>query len=116
LAGALAIGKPRNFVKAIRSLNESNGLAQSVTDDEILKAQSLLARTEGIFGEPGAAAAVAGMIKVVRQGLISAHDRICCVITGSGLKDPEAPLKLARKPTLIEPSIESMRKLALNDR
>jgi len=115
LAGALAIGKPRNFIKAIRGMNESNGLAQSVTDDEILEAQSLLASREGIFGEPGAAAAVAGLIKAVRQGLIDVHDRIYCVITGNGLKDPEAPLKLARKPMLIEPTIESMRKIALND-
>jgi len=115
LAGALAIGKPRNFVKAIRSLNESNGLAESITDDEILRAQSLLARTEGIFGEPGGVAGVAGLIKAVREGHIDTHDRICCVITGNGLKDPEAPLKLARKPMLIEPTIESMRTIGLNN-
>jgi threonine synthase len=110
LAGALAIGKPRNFIKAIRSLNESQGLAISVTDNEILEAQSLLARTEGIFGEPGGVAPVAALIKAVREeGVVDAHDRICCVITGNGLKDPEAPLKHARKPMLIEPTIEALR-------
>ncbi|HXX72629.1 MAG TPA: threonine synthase [Candidatus Acidoferrales bacterium] len=114
LAGALAIGKPRNFVKAIKSLNESNGSADCVSDDEILEAQSLLARKEGIFAEPGAAAAVAGLVKAVTAGLIHPHERICCVITGNGLKDPEAPLKLARTPVVIEPNIESIRENALN--
>jgi threonine synthase len=115
LAGALAIGKPKNFVKAIRSLNESHGLADCVADDEILDAQSLLARTEGVFGEPGGVAGVAGLINAVRAGAIDAHDRICCIITGNGLKDPEAPLKHARKPLLIEPTLESMRKTGLNN-
>jgi len=114
LAGALAIGKPRNFVKAIKSLKESNGLADSVTDDEILEAQSLLATTEGIFAEPGGVAGVAGLLKAVKAGVIDAKDTVCCIITGNGLKDPEAPLKIARKPVLIEPSIESIRKNALN--
>ena len=115
IAGALAIGKPKNFVKAIRSLNESKGLADSVTDDEILEAQSLLARTEGIFGEPGGVAGVAGLVKAVRAGVIDAHDRVCLVITGNGLKDPEAPLKRASKTILIDPTIESVRTNALND-
>ena len=114
LAGALAIGKPKNFVKAIKSLNESKGRADCVTDDEILEAQSLLARTEGIFAEPGGVAGVAGLVKAIRAGLIDPKDRTCCVITGNGLKDPEAPLKLAPKPVLIEPTIESIRKNALN--
>jgi threonine synthase len=114
LAGALAVGKPRNFIKAIKSLNESNGLAESVTDNEILEAQSMLARTEGIFGEPGAVAPIAGIIRLVREGLIDSHDRICCVITGNGLKDPEAPLKQARKPMLIDPTIESLRATGLH--
>jgi threonine synthase len=111
LAGALAVGKPRNFIKAMKSLHESNGVAESVSDDEILEAQSLLAKTEGIFAEPGGAAPVAGMIKLVRSGVIDQHDRICCVVTGNGLKDPEAPLKKAPKPRLIDPTVEALRSL-----
>jgi threonine synthase len=111
LAGALAVGKPRNFIKAMKSLQESNGVAESVTDDEILEAQSVLARTEGIFAEPGGAAPLAGIIKLVKEGTIDRHDRICCVVTGNGLKDPEAPLKKARKPSLIDPTVEALRTL-----
>lgn len=111
LAGALAVGKPRNFIKAMKSLQESNGVAESVSDDEILEAQSVLAMTEGIFAEPGGAAPVAGMIKLVRSGVIDRHDIICCVITGNGLKDPEASLRKARKPNLIDPTVEALRSL-----
>jgi threonine synthase len=112
LAGALAVGKPRNFIKAIKSLRESDGVAESVTDDEILEAQSILARAEGIFGEPGGVAPIAGMIRLVRDGAIDRHDRVCCVVTGNGLKDPEAPLKHAPKPSLIEPTVEALRSIA----
>jgi threonine synthase len=109
IAGALAVGKPRNFVKAMRSLKESNGIAESVTDEEILRAQSLLARTEGIFAEPGGAAPLAGMIRLLQNGVISTRDRICVVATGHGLKDPEAPLRLAGKPIVIEPTVDALK-------
>jgi len=111
IAGALAIGKPRNYLKAMKSLKESNGIAESVTDEEILQAQSLLARTEGIFSEPGGAAPLAGLIKLVRNGVIDSRDRVCCVATGNGLKDPEAPLRIATKPTPIAPTVEALRLL-----
>jgi len=109
IAGALAIGRPRNFVKAMRSLRESNGVTESVTDEEILRAQSILARTEAIFGEPGGVAPLAGLIKLVRSGIINRDDRVCVVITGNGLKDPEAPLRLAGKPVLIDPTVEALK-------
>jgi threonine synthase len=109
IVGALAVGKPRNFIKAMRSLKESNGITESVTDEEILRAQSLLARTEGIFAEPGGATPLAGLIRLLQSGVISTKDRICVVATGHGLKDPEAPLKLAGKPPLIEPTVEAVK-------
>lgn len=114
LAGALAVGKPRNYIKAFNSLRESNGVAESVTDDEILEAQSLLASKEGIFAEPGGAAPVAGVIKLIGTGVIGRHDKVCCVITGNGLKDPEAALRKGLKPSLIEPTLEALRPIALN--
>lgn len=109
IAGALAVGRPRNFVKAMKSLKESKGVTESVTDEEILQAQSMLAKTEGIFGEPGGVAPLAGLIKLVRNGTINRNDRVCVVITGNGLKDPEAPLRLAGKPILIDPTIDALK-------
>jgi threonine synthase len=114
IAGALAVGKPRNYIKTMNSLRESNGIAEFVTDDEILAAESLLARKEGIFAEPGGAAPVAGMVKLIGTGVIDRHDKICCVITGNGLKDPEAALRKMLKPTLIEPTLEALRPIASN--
>jgi threonine synthase len=111
VAGALAVGKPRNYIKTFNSLRESNGVAESVTDDEILEAQSLLASKEGIFAEPGGAAPVAGVIKLIGTGVIGRHDKVCCVITGNGLKDPEAALRKGLKPSLIEPTLEALRSL-----
>ena len=109
LAGAIAIGRPRNFLKAFISLEESHGIAESVTDDEIVEAQILLARNEGIFSEPGAAASLAGVIKLVDIGTIDRKDGICCIITGSGLKDPEFALRGSSKPLIIEPTNEGLR-------
>jgi threonine synthase len=114
LAGALAVGKPRNYIKAMSSLRESSGFAESVTDDEILEAESMLASTEGIFAEPGGAAPVAGLIKLIGTGVIDRHDRVCCVITGNGLKDPEAALEKGLRPALIEPTLEALRPIASN--
>jgi len=114
IAGALAVGKPRNYLKSFMSLHESNGVVETVTDDEILDAQSLLGAKEGIFAEPGGAAPVAGMIKLVKAGVIDKNDRICCVITGNGLKDSEAPLRHAPHPSLIEPTVQALRSTILN--
>lgn len=84
-----------------------------MTYDEILEAESMLASKEGIFAEPGGAAPVAGMVKLIDTGVIDRHDKICCVITGSRLKDPEAALKGLRQ-ALIEPTLEALRPIASN--
>lgn len=114
IVGPLAIGKPRNYLKSFMSLNESNGVVEAVSDDEILDAQSLLGAKEGVFAEPAGAAPVAGMIKLVKAGVIGKNDRICCVITGNGLKDSEAPLGHAPHPSLIEPTLEALRSIIPN--
>jgi threonine synthase len=66
-----------------------------VSDDEILAAYKLLARKEGVFGEPASAASVAGLIKMVGQGLKLSDKKVVCLITGTGLKDPAIPAKFA---------------------
>ena len=89
-AADIAVPAPLHGFMALKALSESKGSAISVTDREILKAASLLAHTEGIFAEPAAAAAIAGLAKAVRSGKIDRDEEVVCVVTGAGLKDPNA--------------------------
>jgi threonine synthase len=74
---------------ALRAVRESHGTAVAVSNEEILDAQWLLARTEGIFAEPSGAASLAGLIKLINTGIIDRSDTVAVEITGGGLKDPE---------------------------
>ena len=89
VASAIRIGNPASWQSALRARDESGGVIDSVTDEEILEAYRLLARTEGVFCEPASAASVAGLLKLCRNGLHLKDKRVVCVITGTGLKDPE---------------------------
>ncbi len=93
IATAIKIGKPASWNGAIRARDESGGLIEAVTDDEIRAAHALLAQHEGIFVEPASAASIAGILKMARSGRLSGHPRIVCVLTGTGLKDPEFALQ-----------------------
>ena len=64
-----------------------------VSDQEILAAYRLMAAKGGIFGEPASAASLAGLLKLSRQGMDFSHSRVVCVVTGSGLKDPDTAMK-----------------------
>lgn len=97
IASAIKIGKPASWSGAIRARDESNGLIDSVTDDEIRAAHAFLAQREGVFVEPASAAGVAGILKYAREGKIERGLRIVCVLTGSGLKDPEFALATSGK-------------------
>ena len=89
IATAIRIGRPANWDGALRARDESNGAISAVSDHEIIQAYELMAREEGIFCEPASAAAVAGLMKLCRQEMGSDMGRVVCVITGTGLKDPE---------------------------
>jgi len=89
VATAIRIGKPVNWKKALRAIRESGGTAEEVSDQEIMRAQAELARTEGIFVEPASAASIAGLRRLLQSGAISADEVTVCVATGHGLKDPE---------------------------
>jgi len=86
----IVVPAPLHGFMALKALSESKGSAISVADREILKAASLLAHTEGIFAEPAAAAAIAGLARAVRSGKIDRDEEVVCVVTGAGLKDPNA--------------------------
>ncbi|MCS7206829.1 MAG: threonine synthase [Dehalococcoidia bacterium] len=89
IASAIRIGNPASWQGALRARDESGGLIDTVTDEEILEAYKLLARQEGIFCEPASAAAVAGLLKQARLGADMTGKRVVCVLTGTGLKDPD---------------------------
>ncbi len=88
IATAIRIGNPVSWKKAINAVYESNGYMESVSDEEILKAQKLLARKEGIFVEPASASSIAGLLKLIDEGIIDKGEEVVCITTGNGLKDP----------------------------
>lgn len=110
MATAIRIGKPISWKKALKAIHESNGIAESVTDSEILYAQKLLAREEGLFVEPASAASIAGLIKLRDLKEIDPAETVVCVTTGHGLKDPEIVLKSSGEILVIEGTVEELAK------
>ncbi len=90
VATAIRIGNPASWEQAIAARDESGGLIEAVSDDEILEAQRLIVRLEGVFCEPASAASVAGVRRMAAQGRLERGATIACVLTGHGLKDPDA--------------------------
>jgi len=93
VATAIRIGNPASWQKAVAARDESGGIIDMVSDDEILSAQRLMATKAGVFGEPASAASLAGLIKLSQKGTDFSRYRIVCVVTGNGLKDTETALK-----------------------
>ncbi|MDR2700086.1 MAG: threonine synthase [Nitrososphaerota archaeon] len=108
VATAIRIGAPVSWKKAINAVNESHGTAETVTDEEILDTQKLLAQVEGIFVEPASASSIAGLKKLVRNGVINKNERIVCVTTGHGLKDPDTAVKMCEKPIEVDAEMSAI--------
>ncbi len=100
LATAIRIGNPASWKTAVEARDESGGLIDMVTDDEIIEAYKMLASLEGVFCEPASAASVAGIIKKAAQGYFTEEATVVCVLTGHGLKDPNRAVSVS--PGLIE--------------
>ena len=116
VATAIRIGCPVNWKKAVRAVNESGGLVETVSDQAILEAQRLLASREGLFVEPASAASIAGLRKLVDMQKICRDERIVCIATGHGLKDPDIVLRQFPKPVEVEADLESIEKaLGISD-
>jgi threonine synthase len=111
LADSIAVGMPRDRVKALRAVRMTGGRYVAVSDDEILEAMRLLGREAAVFAEPAGAAGFAGLHKLVRQGEIGSGERIVVLVTGSGLKDVESAALAVGKPDLIEPTMGALRRL-----
>ncbi|MDR3274661.1 MAG: threonine synthase [Endomicrobium sp.] len=99
IATAIRIGNPVSWKYAEEARDESGGIIDKVTDDEILNAYTLIAETEGIFCEPASAASIAGLIKCIRHEYFDKLNpvKIVCILTGHGLKDPDTVLANAVK-------------------
>ncbi|RUM34344.1 MAG: threonine synthase [Archaeoglobus sp.] len=111
VATAIRIGQPVNARKAIRAIYESGGVAEEVSDREILEAQKLLAMREGIGVEPASAASIAGLLKLGEKGIIESGERVVCITTGHLLKDPETVIRECGEPIKVEASVDAVRKV-----
>ena len=112
VATAIRIGNPASWKGASAALKESGGYIDKVTDDEILAAYKLVARTEGIFAEPASTAPLAGLIKCLKAGMIPPGSVITTTLTGHGLKDPDTAIKTAGfEPIVTAPTREAVMKV-----
>jgi len=93
VASAIRIGNPASWKKAEAARDESGGVIDMVSDDEILSAQRLMATKGGIFGEPASAASLAGLAKLSQKGMDFSKSKVVCIVTGTGLKDTETAVK-----------------------
>lgn len=93
IATAIRIGNPASWTQAENARDESKGMIDCVTDEEIVQAYKLIASCEGILAEPASAASVAGLIKAHKAGKVEAGSKIVCILTGNGLKDPDSAIK-----------------------
>lgn len=89
IATAIRIGNPASWSYAVEAAEQSRGEIDMVSDEEILHAYRLLAKTEGVFAEPGSNASLAGVMKHVQSGKIKKGETVVAVLTGNGLKDPD---------------------------
>ncbi|MDD2927271.1 MAG: threonine synthase [Candidatus Omnitrophica bacterium] len=112
LATAIRIGNPASWKQAEEARDESGGLIDMVSDDEILQAYKMLAAGDGVFVEPASAASIAGLIKLNKNGYFenTGPVKITCILTGHGLKDPDRAIKSIKKPKLIKPEIRALLK------
>ena len=106
IATAIRIGNPASWEKAVQAIDESQGLIDAVTDEEILEAYQLMTSKEGIFSEPASNASIAGLIKLHRQGRLKPGQRVVAVLTGNGLKDPDTAIGLLENPIQALPYIK----------
>ena len=110
IATAIRIGKPASWAGAAAARDESGGAIEAVTDDEILEAYRDVARHEGVFCEPASAAALAGLRKRAKAGAMREIQRVVCVLTGNGLKDPDTARSLADAIIEVDAGADAVRR------
>lgn len=113
IAKSLAIGNPADGYYAYKTVKDSKGYGEEASDDEIVEAIKLLAKTEGIFTETAGGVTLAVTKKLIEQGKIPKNESIVICITGNGLKTQEAVIDKIGKPIIIEPNLKSFEKEVL---
>ncbi len=110
IATAIRIGNPASWKTAEEARDESGGVIDKVTDEEILEAHRIVAATEGVFCEPASASSIAGLIKYIKQGYFKNANtvKIACILTGHGLKDPDTAVANAVKPKKVKAEIKDI--------
>jgi threonine synthase len=112
IADSISAGLPADRIKGLAAVRETGGAYVKVTDEEILAAIPVLARLTGVFAEPAAAAAYAGLCKSVAEGQIDPQERIVLMITGSGLKDIASARKSAGEPYVVDANLSAVKQIA----
>jgi len=111
IADSIVAGLPRDRIKALRAVRETGGAFVRVDDKEILAAIPTLAQGCGVFAEPAAAAAYAGLVEAIEQELVSADEHIVVLSTGSGLKDVASAMKAVKEqPEVVEPTLAAVKR------
>jgi len=113
IADSISASLPRDRIKAMRAVVETDGAFISVTDGEILAAIPTLARKAGVFAEPAGAAPYAGLVKAVSSGMVAPHERVVVLVTGNGLKDVASASKSVGELIAIEPTLEAVKAAVL---
>ncbi|MBE7472880.1 MAG: threonine synthase [Anaerolineae bacterium] len=115
IADSISAGLPRDRLKAMAAVKETGGAYLTVSDEEILAAIPALARGCGVFAEPAGAAAYAGLLKAISQGLVSPEERIVVINTGSGLKDVASAMKavdlVGTRPHRVVPTLDDLKRV-----
>jgi len=110
IATAIRIGNPASWKPAEKARDESGGLIDMVSDNEIISAYKLLAAKEGVFAEPASAASIAGLLKLAKKGYFRRNTDIVCILTGHGLKDPDRVLQTVKEPKTVKANLNAVMK------
>ena len=111
IATAIRIGNPVSGRKALKAIYSTGGYSTTVTDEEIIAAQQLLGRREGVCVEPASAASVAGLRKLRDMGIVDRDERVVCICTGNGLKDPDSIIDNCSPPIKCGNSVEDVERI-----
>jgi len=115
VADSISAGLPRDRLKAMAAVRETDGAYIQVRDEEILTAIPALARGCGVFAEPAGAAAYAGLVKAVNEGLVRPDERIVALVTGNGLKDVVSAMKsveqVGTRPRRVAPDLADLKRV-----
>jgi threonine synthase len=110
VASAIRIGNPASWAGAIAARDESGGTIEAVSDAEIMAAHRRLAREEGLLVEPASAAGVALLLRKAKARQLADHGAVVCVLTGHGLKDPQALTRGLKIPRPVVPTLATLRR------